>query len=479
MIDRPNVAWGYRLAHYRFVVCAALGLGWSLTLAAAGAASAQPQAEPFRKGDTVCIVGDSITHGGRYHAFLSLFYATRFPDRPLTIINSGISGDSASGACRRLEWDILVHQPTAATVMLGMNDVGRTLYGKDKTDAKSKQSQEATVQRYAANMTRLVEALQKANVRVTLITPSIYEQNVDTGTENLFGCNDGLANCGREVQKIAGQFGVPVIDLHSAMDALNTRLQKDDPKFTLVGRDRVHPGEVGHFVMAYLILKGQGVPRCVAQLTLAADTGRVVLADNCRVSQLQATPGAISFDCLENALPFPVPNTAEAALKLVPFQDELNQELLKVTGLAPGMYTLAIDGQDIGRYDAAGLAAGVNLALNPKTPQYQHALQVSQINATRHTLESGRLRTIAAIHHSLLGSGKVDVNDAQAVDAALEKGLETKKSSPQYEYYKGQVAAYRKYKPAYAATVSEVQQARKDLYQAAQPKAHHFVIRKE
>ena len=179
-------------------------------------------------------------------------------------------------------------------------------------------------------MTKLVEGLKKANVRVTLITPSIYEQNADTGTENLFGCNGGLANCGLEVEKIARQFGVPVIDLHTAMDAINTRFQQTDPNFTLVGKDRVHPGEVGHFVMAYLILKAQGVTQLVSQMAVAADSGKILQQDNCRISQLKATASEVSFDCLEGALPFPVPSTADAALKLVPFQKELNQEVLKV-----------------------------------------------------------------------------------------------------------------------------------------------------
>ena len=117
-------------------------LGMCLLLLATMVSAAEPKPEPFQKGDTVSIVGDSITHGGRYHAFMYLFYATRFPDREVRLINAGISGDSAIGACRRLEWDILGCKPTAATVMLGMNDIGRTSYGKDKTDDKSRKTQE-------------------------------------------------------------------------------------------------------------------------------------------------------------------------------------------------------------------------------------------------------------------------------------------------------------------------------------------------
>ena len=49
----------------------------------------------FRNNDTVCLIGDSITHSGMYHSYLQLFYVTRFPQMHLKFINCGISGDSA------------------------------------------------------------------------------------------------------------------------------------------------------------------------------------------------------------------------------------------------------------------------------------------------------------------------------------------------------------------------------------------------
>lgn len=450
----------------------------ALALSASWAPCAEPRPEPFRKGDTVCIIGDSITRAGGYHSFLYLFYTTRFPDRHVCLINSGIAGDTAAGACKRLDWDVLAQRPTAATIMLGMNDVGRTLYGRDKTSEKSRQSQQAAVQRHVENMTKLVEGLKAAGVRMTLITPSIYDQNADLEGENLYGCDDGLANCGREVQKIAQQFGLPVIDLHTAMAAVNARAQKSDPKFTLTGKDRVHPGELGHFVMAYLLLKAQGVPRDVARMAVAADSGTVVEQDNCRIEHVKASPGGLEFDCLEAALPFPVPAGAEGALKLVPFQEEMNQEVLKVTGLGAGTYTLSIDGQDVGQYDAAGLAAGVNLSTNTKTPQYQQALEVSQINAKRHSVENSCLRTLAAIRFSLQNRGMTDLSDEAAVDRALDEMVEARKNSSMYGYVRGLVANYRKYKPSAEASVEEVKQARADMDRAAQPKPHHFLLRK-
>jgi lysophospholipase L1-like esterase len=442
----------------------------------AAAQQALQSPQPFAKGDTVCFVGDSITHGGKYQAFVYLFYATRFPDRELKMYNCGISGDSAGGACRRLEWDILVHKPTAATVLLGMNDVGRTLYGKDKTDPKCRTSQEAAIKAYAGNMTKLAEGLQRAGVKVTYLTPTIYEQNADTGTENLFGCNEGLQQCGREAVRIAQQFASPTVDVHAAMNAINNRLQKDDPKFTLVGRDRVHPGDVGHFVIAYTLLKAQRLPAYVSKIAIAADGHAVVEQGNCTVSNLQASPTAVAFDCLARALPYPVAKPAADALRLVPFQAELNQEVLKIDGLAPGEYELRIDEQVVGRYDAPSLKAGVNLAGNPQTPQYQQAEKVAELNSKRHALESGRLRTFAAVQHGFLAQSKVDPQDIAAIKVLLDQRLEKLKGGPYYEYNKSMVNNYLKNKPNEKATIAEIEQAMAEMYRANQPQKHRYVI---
>lgn len=59
-------------------------------------------AEPFRDGDTVVFFGDSITHGGLYHKYIADFYRTRYPERKIRFVNSGIGGDSAAGAMKRI-----------------------------------------------------------------------------------------------------------------------------------------------------------------------------------------------------------------------------------------------------------------------------------------------------------------------------------------------------------------------------------------
>lgn len=63
------------------------------------------RAELFKDGETVCFLGDSITHGGRFHSYVYDYYLTRFPDRTVRFVNAGISGDSAGA--RRVGWQTM------------------------------------------------------------------------------------------------------------------------------------------------------------------------------------------------------------------------------------------------------------------------------------------------------------------------------------------------------------------------------------
>jgi len=48
------------------------------------------------------------------------------------------------------------------------------------------------------------------------------------------------------------------------MTALNREQQKNNPTWTIVGGDRVHPGAPGHLMMAWLFLKSQNAPAAVS-----------------------------------------------------------------------------------------------------------------------------------------------------------------------------------------------------------------------
>jgi lysophospholipase L1-like esterase len=324
----------------------------ALAIATTGLWAAPNGPAMFKDGDTVCFIGDSITHGGRYHSYVYLYYATRFPEREIRFVNCGISGDSASGGLRRLDWDVLVHKPTVAPIMMGMNDVNRGLYGKDNPDEANLKNRQAALDRHADSMRKLTAALIAAGAKPVFILPSIYDETSTMDKPNLFGVNGALGICAEGATKLATENNAGVVDFWGTMNRVNAEVQKADPKATIVGGDRVHPGPLGHFVMAYAFLKAQQVPATVATMWLDASKGEATSRINCTTSQVAKTETGIRFVCLEKALPYPLQGGTEGALKLVPFTEEMNQETLRVTGLEDGQYALLIDGQDVGAYAA-------------------------------------------------------------------------------------------------------------------------------
>ena len=85
--------------------------------------AAQTAIPVFRPGEVVALVGDSITHGGHYHSYIWLYYMTRFPGMPVTLINCGVGGDEAGSILDRWDWDVARRGPTYVTLTFGMNGV--------------------------------------------------------------------------------------------------------------------------------------------------------------------------------------------------------------------------------------------------------------------------------------------------------------------------------------------------------------------
>ena len=187
-------------------------------------------AQPFQAGDTVCYVGDSITHGGTYHSIVTLFYATRFPDRPIRFYNEGIGGDRASSIMSderfRLNVDILGHKPTVATIMLGMNDVGRNDYAEGKSGPEIEERRRASLSLYHESMMKLIAALEAGGARLILITPSIYEEAAKFATPDppaaplTAGVNAALGKCADEVRQFARDHHAGVADFWGEMNAV-------------------------------------------------------------------------------------------------------------------------------------------------------------------------------------------------------------------------------------------------------------------
>jgi hypothetical protein len=183
--------------------------------------------------------------------------------------------------------------------------------------------------------------------------------------------------------------------------------------------------------MAWLFLKAQGLAgKNIADVTVNADSKKIELAENCTVTNAVISTDKINFTYLANALPYPMdtipggfgrPQKAQAeALKIIPFNEEFNRELLQIKGLRAKQLLLKIDGKAIGAYSAEEYARGINLAKINTTPQYQQAMAVMHLNEERWAIER-RLREYYWIHYSILKPKGLLFNDADATVDSLQK----------------------------------------------------------
>ena len=263
------------------------------------------RAETFMDGETVCFLGDSITAGGRCQNLIADYYLTRFPERTIHFVNAGRSGDTAGGSLQRLQEDVIARKPTSVAIMFGMNDVNRGAYVADPDD-KKKAAQQQALNGYKANMEKVVGRIraEAGNPSLLFITPTPFDQTVVLDKDNNQpGCNDGLGRCAEIVRELAAKNNATVVDFHGPMTALNLAQQKKDPKWTIVGADRVHPGPPGHLMMTWLFLKRQGAPSVVSKVAMNAAAGRVIDNANAEVTLVAKQDGGVRFTLLEKALP--------------------------------------------------------------------------------------------------------------------------------------------------------------------------------
>ena len=436
--------------------------------------------KPFKEGERAVFLGNSITDGGHYHSYIWLYYMTRFPDMPIRVFNGGIGGDTAYDMNKRLDGDIFAMKPSVLMVTFGMNDSGYFEYNGDKPKEFGEQKYQESIKNYQQMEKRFKDL---PDTRIVMVGTSPYDETVQLKENTPFKTkNETIKRLVEYQQESAAKNNWEFTDLNAPMTAINQQYQQKDPTFTLCGSDRIHPDNDGHMVMAYLFLKAQGfVGKEVADMEINANKKQAVKSENCTVSNIKKNGKDLSFDYLAEALPYPLDTIARGwgqkksqaeVLKVVPFMEEMNTELLKVTGLK-GQYKLLIDDQEIGTWDAADLAKGINLAAESKTPQYQQALTIMHLNEYRWELE----RTFREYAWCQFGffqqKGLLFANDRKAIevmDENVEKNM----------WLKGRRDLYSKmmFKEIRDAREQEMDVLISKIYEINKPVVRKIVLRK-
>lgn len=376
-----------------------------LVAVAAVAASLTLNAEfAIRDGDRVVFLGDSITEQRLYTTYVEAYALTRHPDWKLRFRNVGWGGDTAwlrqrahpdegrlfaakdeaqqkmveDSVGRGLGRDVLPLKPTFVTVKFGMNDHSYQAFRPDIFGA------------YTRSQSEIAKVLSGAGARVAFLTPQPIEErrvdpDKDVRNQSLRQFSDGLRD-------VAARGNALFVDQFAPYMGLMLAERAKNPQAYIGGGDAVHPGPSGQTLMAWAVLKGLGATPDVSNAEVAADT-RKASGEHCRVSNVTASGGTLEFDRVDDALPWPVDQRAESALKVAPVLDELSRYGLKVTGLEKGDYEVVVDGKAVARATADELAKGVNLS-NSAGPVTEQARAVLALVFHKNDLYFNRWRNV-------------------------------------------------------------------------------------
>ena len=197
-------------------------------------------------GQMVVFIGDSITDCGRrdvaaplgngYVKFIADLIAIRYPTLRVSIVNKGISGNTIADLRERWHDDVLVLKPDWVSILIGINDVHRTLRNEPTAVPPNRYEQ---LYRECLSLTK-----ERTTARLVLMEPFYISADTETDswrTKVLRALDDYQT----VVRKLANEFGAIFVPLHELFQE-QLRYRPAD----MFCPEPVHPNSVGHLLIA-------------------------------------------------------------------------------------------------------------------------------------------------------------------------------------------------------------------------------------
>lgn len=207
---------------------------------------------PFKNGQKIGFMGDSITQAGAEpQGYVTLVIrGLEANGIQVSSIPAGISGHKSNQMLERLDRDVLSKKPDWMTLSCGVNDVWHGVNG-------------IPLEPYKKNITEIVEKCQAAGVKVMILTSTMIGEDAPNSN------NQKLATYNAFLRDLAKNKKCRLADLNADMQAAIAKAGPDH-KGNLLTSDGVHMNPEGNRMMATGVLKAFGLS--AKQLKKAQDS---------------------------------------------------------------------------------------------------------------------------------------------------------------------------------------------------------------
>lgn len=312
----------------------------------------------FTDGDRVILLGDGFIERDLFDGYLETVLTRQFPGQQIVFRNMGWTGDTVQIQMRPLSFGDLesnvTHQrPTAIFVNYGMND---SFEGPDG------------LEQFRSGYERILDILSRKVLRsppwppIVVLSP-IFHEDLGPPLPDPTEHNRALQSYVAELEDVAYRNRVRFVNLFDRLQDIKEA--EPTPPLTDSG---IHLTPYGYWRAALELggaLEWSDEPW---QVTIA-DSLEESSSSGAEILELTRSAEAIQFRLQDDRLPLPVPPQASTDSR------PQASRILTINGLAPGRYSLTVDGVAVATADERQWAAGVQLDRGPDFDQIEELRQ--------------------------------------------------------------------------------------------------------
>ncbi len=205
-------------------------------------------------GSRLVFIGDSITDCGRarpavegnieafgtgYVSLVEAIITAGDPTKRLHIINVGVGGDTVSDIANRWERDVLAWGPEWLSIMIGINDVWRSI------DLISGLETQVSLDEYSNTLRELVSPIRPRLQGLVLMSPYHIQPDRSDPMRIL------MDRFGAAMREIAEENRAIFVDTQAAFDRAMNIINPMS-----LAEDRIHVNLLGHTILARAFLNG-------------------------------------------------------------------------------------------------------------------------------------------------------------------------------------------------------------------------------